>query len=74
MCRRGVYKVLVGKPHGKRPLGRSRRRLEDNIKMDFQKVGCGGIDWMELVQNRDRWRVLVSAVTNFGFHEMWGIS
>ena len=53
-----------GKPEGKRPLGRPRRRWEDNIKMDLQEVGCGGTDWIELAQNRDRWRALVNAVTN----------
>ena len=51
--RRGVYRVLVGKPEGKRPLGRHRRRWEDNIKMDLQEVGCGGIDWIELAQGRE---------------------
>jgi hypothetical protein len=61
---RGMYRVLVGKPEGKRPLGRPRRRWEDNIKMDLQKVGCRGMDWIELVQDRDRWRVLVNAVMN----------
>jgi hypothetical protein len=55
-----VYKVLVGKPEGKRPLGRPRRRWENNIKMDLQKVGCGVMDWIELVQDRDRWRTLVN--------------
>ena len=62
---RGVHKVLVGKPEGKRPLGRPRRRWEDNIKMDLEEVGrdCG--DWMELTEDRDRWRVLVSTVMNF---------
>ena len=54
--RRGVYRVLVGKSEGKRPLGRPRRRWEDNIKMDLQEVGCWGMDWIELAQNRDRWQ------------------
>ena len=62
---RGVHKVLVGKPDGKRPLGRPRRRWEDNIKMDLQEVGRGGEDWMELAQDRDRCRALVSTVMNF---------
>ena len=62
--RRGVYRVLVGKLEGKRPLGRPRRRWEDNIKMDLQEVGCGGMDWIEMAQDRDRWRALVNAVMN----------
>jgi len=61
---RGVYRVLVGKPEGKRPLGRPRRKWEDNIKMDLQNVGCGGMDWIELAQDRGRWRALVNAVMN----------
>ena len=60
---RGVHRVLVGKPEGKRPLGRPRRRCEDNIKMDLQEVGGGG-DWMELAQDRDRWQALVNTVMN----------
>ena len=62
---RGVHKVLVGKPEGKRPLGRPRRRWED-IKMDIEEVGRGCGDWMELAQERDRGRALVSTVMNFG--------
>ena len=62
--RRGVYRILVGKPEGKRPLGRPKRRWEDNIKMDLQEVGCGGVDWIELVQDKDRWRARVTAVMN----------
>jgi hypothetical protein len=61
---RGVYRVLVGKPEGKRPLGRPRLRWEDNIKMDLQEVQCGGMDWIELAQDKDRWRTLVNAVIN----------
>jgi len=63
-CWRGVYRILLGKPEGKRPLGRPWRRWEDNIKMDFQEVGCGAMDWIELAQERDRWRALVNAVMN----------
>jgi len=62
--RRGIYRVLVGKPEEKRPLGRPRCRWEDNIKMDLQEVGCGGIDWIELAQDRDRWWELVNVVMN----------
>ena len=61
---RGVYRALVGKPEGKRPLGEPRRRWEDNIKMDLREVEGGG-DWMELAQDRDRWRALVNTVMNF---------
>jgi len=62
--RTDLYRVLVGKPEGKRPLVRPRRRWEDNIEMDLQEVGCGGMDWIELAQDRDRWRALVNAVMN----------
>ena len=71
---RKMYRVLVGKPEGKRPLGRSRRRWEYNIKMDLQEVGGGCEDWMELVQDRDRWRALVSTVMNVRVLKVWGIS
>ena len=63
--RSGVYRVLVRKHEGKRPLGRPRRKWEDNIKMDFQEAGCGGMDWFELAQDRDSWRALVNAVVSF---------
>jgi len=62
--RRDVYSVLVEKHEGKRPLGRPRRSWEDNIKLDLQEVGCGGMDWIELAQDRDRWRTIVNAVMN----------
>jgi len=61
---RGIYSVLVGKPEGKRPLGRTRRRWMDNITTDLQEVGCGYMDWSGLAQDIDRWRTLVSAVMN----------
>ena len=60
----GAYRVLVGKPEGKRPLGRPRRRWVDNIRMDLQEVGCEYVDWIGLAQDRDRWRTFVSAVMN----------
>ena len=62
---RGAYRVLVGKPERKRPMGRPRRRWVDNIRMDLQEVGCGYVDWIGLAQDRDRLRTLVSAVMNF---------
>ena len=61
---RGVYRVLLGKPEGKRPLGRPRRRWVNNIRMDLQEEGCGYMGWIGLVQDRDWWRTLVSAVMN----------
>ena len=61
---RGVYRVLVGKPEGRRPLGRHRRRCVDNIRMDLQELGSGYMGWIGLAQDRDRWRTLVSAVMN----------
>ena len=71
---RGVHRVLVGKPEGKRPMGRPRRRWEDNIKMDLQEVGWSCGDWMELAQDRDRWRGLVGTLRNFRVPKMRGIS
>ena len=62
----GVYRVLVGKPEGKRPMGRPRRRWVNNVRTDLQEVGCGYMDWIGLAQDRDRWRTLVSAVMNLG--------
>jgi len=61
---RGVYRVLVGKPVGKRPLGRPRRKWEDTIKMDLQEVRCEGMDWTEMAQDRNKWRSVVNAVMN----------
>jgi hypothetical protein len=62
--RRGVYMILVGKPEGKRPLGRSRHRWDDNINMDLQEVGYGGMDWIDVAQDRERWWSLVNVVMN----------
>jgi hypothetical protein len=64
MGRRGMYRVLVRKPEGKRPLGKLRHRWEDNIRTDLQEVGCGGMDWIGLAQDRDRWWAIVNAVMN----------
>jgi hypothetical protein len=61
---RKVYKVLVGKPEGKKPLGRPRRRWENGIRMDLRDIGLGGVDWIRLAQDRDRWRAVVSAAIN----------
>ena len=71
---RVVHRVLVGKPEGKRPLGRPRSKWEHNIKMDLQEVGGGCGDWMELAEDRDRWRALVCTVRNLRVPKMWGIS
>ena len=71
---RGVHRVLVGKPEGKRPLGRPRRRGEANIKMDLQEVGGGCEDWMELAQDRGKWRSLLRTVRNLRVPKMRGIS
>jgi len=62
--KKGIYRVLVGKLAGKRPRGRPRRRWEDDIKMDLQEVGCGVMDWIELAQDRNRWRAIVHVVMN----------
>ena len=70
----GGHRVLIGKPEGKRPLGRPRRRWEDNIKMDLWEVGWSRGDWMELAQDRDRWRALVGTVRNRRVPKMQGIS
>ena len=69
-----MHRVLIGKPEGKRPLRRPRRRWEDNIKMDLREVAGGGGDWMELAQDRDRWRALLCAVRNLRVPKMRGIS
>jgi hypothetical protein len=62
--KRGEYRILVGRCEGRRPLGRPRRRWEDNIKMDLQEMGCGSMDWIELAQDRDRWRAVLNAGSN----------
>jgi len=64
---RGVYKVWMGKHEGRRPLGRLRPRWDDNIKINLQQVGCGVMEWIEVAQDRDRWRALVTAVMNLRF-------
>jgi hypothetical protein len=63
--KRNAYRILVGKPEGKRPLGRPRRRLVDNNKMDLGGIGCSGMDWIDLAQDRDRWKALMNMVMNF---------
>jgi len=63
-ARRGVYRILLGKPEGKRPIGKPWRRWKDNIKTDLQEVGCRGMEWIQLARDTDRWRAVVNAVTN----------
>jgi hypothetical protein len=70
--KRNAYRILVGKPERKRPLGGPRLRWVDNIKMDRKETGWGGMDWFDLAQDRDQWGALVNTVMNFGFHEMLG--
>jgi hypothetical protein len=68
--KRNAYKILVGNPEGKRPLGRPRRRWVYNIKMDIREIGRGDMDWIELAEDTDQWRALVNTVMNFGFHKI----
>jgi hypothetical protein len=69
--KRNAYRLLVGKPEGRRPLGGPRSRWVDNIRMDLVEVGCGDVDWIGLAQDRDRWRALVNSVLNLRFHKCW---
>jgi hypothetical protein len=69
---RGIYRVLVGRPEGKKPLGRPRCRWEDNIKMDLRKMGIDGMNWIQLAQDRVQWRALVNTVMNLRFHKKAG--
>jgi hypothetical protein len=70
--KRNAYRILVGKPGGKRPLGRSRCRWVDNIRMDLREIGCGGMDWVDMAQDRDQWRVLVNTVKNLRVPQNFG--
>jgi hypothetical protein len=72
--KRNAYRILVGKPEGRRPLGRPRRRWVDNIKMDLTEIGWDGMDWVDLAQDRDHWRALVNTVMNIRVHKMLGSS
>jgi hypothetical protein len=71
---RGAYNILVGRPEGRRPLGRPRHRWEDNITMDLWEIEFGDVDWIHWAQDRDRWRAFVNTVMNPRFHKMRGIS
>jgi hypothetical protein len=68
---RNVYKVLMGKPEGRRPLGRPRRRWEDGIRMDLREIGWGSVDWIQLAQDRDRWRTVVNTAMNLRVLAPW---
>jgi hypothetical protein len=72
--KRNAYRILVGKPEGKRPLGRPRRMWVDSIKMELREVGRSGMDWIDLAQDRDQWMALVNTVMTFGFHKILGSS
>jgi hypothetical protein len=72
--KRNTYRILVGKPEGKRPLGRPRRKWENNIRMDLREIGWGGMDWIDLAQDREQWRAFVNTVMNLRFYNMLGNS
>jgi hypothetical protein len=72
--KRNVYRILVGKAEGKRPLGRPRRRWVENIKMDLREIAWGGIDWIDVAQDRDQWRALANTAMDFRFHKLLGNS
>jgi hypothetical protein len=72
--KRNAYRILMGNPEGRRPLGRPRRRWVDYIKMDLREIGWDGMDWIDLAQDRDQWRAIVNAVMNLRFHKMLGSS
>jgi hypothetical protein len=73
-AKRNAYRILVGKPEGKRPLGRPIHRWEDNIKIDLREIGWSGMDWIDLAEDRDQWRALVNTVMNVRVHKMFGNS
>jgi hypothetical protein len=70
--KRNAYRILVGKPEGKRPLGRPRHKWEYNIKMDLRGIGWGGMDWINMAQDRDQWGAVLNTVINLRFHKIWG--